>query len=822
MPPVLAKSSWLVMVLAALATIVAALAVNNAARWYDHPFADVLVDPDAVVSGIGAPSWEGMRQGLRFPDRIIEVDGAPLTRRDGEYPARTFDRAVDRAAAAKRPSVHVKVETSTGVRELDLPIHRFGAASWWLIGGVLYLGAALYVVAALTALHASPHGPLARTFAKTAFAGALFMFTLLDVQTTRALVPLWRCAFAMVPVSFIALALRLPDDAPILRRFPWLIAALDAVGLSLAASTLILGALDRPTTDIQSICSVLLVLSQLFLVTTFLVRFARAEGPRRRVMRVILSALAPLHTLVALGVALTMLSTRESTATFFVTLPILSITPLSAVVGFVRHDLWGSRALLSRVITLTVVAGIASVVALALGTAFVASLGVPFRAALIAAAAGAVSAALLVPLALRLTDRGFFPSRAEYKPTIEQLSEDLTAITDRSEVARSVERTVRRWLACDHVHFVESGPLADETVAPGIEDAHSLSLPVAFRGEALGVLHVGKKQGGALFTSDDVDLLRTIANQAALALAHAHSYRELEERRRQQAAAWRGERLALIETLAAEIAHEVRYPINYFRSVFQRGTREGQLDAEEIEIGCEEVERLERLVSGLRRVASHRLERRSVPLAELAARAEVLLRDALAGRRFTVSVPASVVLRCDVDQATQIVVNLVSNALDAAGVDGTVGIEWREAKDGADPHHDAGEGGALVVWDTGPGFDGEAAQLFAPWFTTKPRGTGLGLAITQRIVRAHGWSIDARRVDGRTHFVIGIAAADRLDGAEGRSPRDDGPASARARARSPEETARGADPSDEPPDRPDSKRPAALVADEAVRAEPPP
>ena len=412
-------------------------------------------------------------------------------------------------------------------------------------------------------------------------------------------------------------------------------------------------------------------------------------------------------------------------------------------------------------------AGIASLIALALGAAFVASLGVPFHAALVAAAAGAVSAAFLVPLALRLTDRGFFPSRAEYKPTIEQLSEDLTAITDRSEVARSVERTVRRWLDCQHVAFVESpGATEHEPAREDDRAAHFLSLPITFRGESLGLIHVGQKRGGALFTSDDLDLLRTIANQAALALAHAHSYRELEERRRQQAAAWRGERLALIETLAAEIAHEIRYPINYFRSVFQRGTREGQLDAEEIEIGCEEVDRLERLVSGLKRVASHRLERRVVPLAELAARAEVLLRDALAGRRFEVSVPEWVVLRCDADQATQIVVNLVSNALDAAGVAGAVGIQWREAghasspRDASDP---AGTGGELVVWDTGPGFDGDAAQLFAPWFTTKPRGTGLGLAITQRIVRAHGWSIDARRVDGRTQFVIAVTAADRAD-----------------------------------------------------------
>jgi signal transduction histidine kinase len=64
------------------------------------------------------------------------------------------------------------------------------------------------------------------------------------------------------------------------------------------------------------------------------------------------------------------------------------------------------------------------------------------------------------------------------------------------------------------------------------------------------------------------------------------------------------------------------------------------------------------------------------------------------------------------------------------------------------------------VWDDGLGFEGDASRLFAPWFTTKPRGTGLGLAIAHRIVRAHGWSIDASRTDGLTCFVVSIPASD--------------------------------------------------------------
>jgi len=107
-------------------------------------------------------------------------------------------------------------------------------------------------------------------------------------------------------------------------------------------------------------------------------------------------------------------------------------------------------------------------------------------------------------------------------------------------------------------------------------------------------------------------------------------------------------------------------------------------------------------------------------------------------------------LNCDADQVTQILVNLVANGLQAAGEQGSVGVAWSHGASGAE----------LVVWDTGPGFEGEASRLFAPWYTTKPKGTGLGLAITHRLVRSHGWSITAQRRDNRTLFMIGIRSED--------------------------------------------------------------
>jgi signal transduction histidine kinase len=279
----------------------------------------------------------------------------------------------------------------------------------------------------------------------------------------------------------------------------------------------------------------------------------------------------------------------------------------------------------------------------------------------------------------------------------------------------------------------------------------TMSLPVQFGGRQLATLRVSRCHGAPQLTESQSSLLRSVANQAALALAHVDSTEELELCRHQLADAWKTGRVTLLETLAAEIAHEVRYPINFFRSIFKRGTAVGSLDAEEIEVGCDEVDRLERLVAGLRRVSTPKLDKRQVRVADLTTRAEMLLRDRLSDRRPVLALDDLSRLQCDPDRTTQVLVNLLSNAIDATSDAGEVGISWTVTPQGE---------GLLTVWNTGPGFDCDPSRLFVPWATTKPGGTGLGLAITHRIVQAHGWSIDAHHDRGRTQFVVTVPAAD--------------------------------------------------------------
>ena len=102
-----------------------------------------------------------------------------------------------------------------------------------------------------------------------------------------------------------------------------------------------------------------------------------------------------------------------------------------------------------------------------------------------------------------------------------------------------------------------------------------------------------------------------------------------------------------------------------------------------------------------------------------------------------------VTVRADGDQLDQLLINLIANAVDAAlSTGGGVRVRWARADNTLE----------VTVEDDGPGLP-ETANLFVPFFTTKPTGSGIGLVLSRQIAEAHGGRLTLANREG-THGCV--------------------------------------------------------------------
>lgn len=211
---------------------------------------------------------------------------------------------------------------------------------------------------------------------------------------------------------------------------------------------------------------------------------------------------------------------------------------------------------------------------------------------------------------------------------------------------------------------------------------------------------------------------------------------------RWQSAARRAERFASTSMMVGTLAHELRNPLSAAKGLLQLMTRKRKPEQTKgyVDLVLREIDRVTSLLNEfllLGKPAS--ISHEPLDLVTFIEELLPLLEGEAIGTDIQVLFNAEKVapVRADAGQLTQVILNLVRNAVQSLGENAT-GI----VKISLGQVHDKVE---VCIEDNGPGFvPGVIDQLFTPFFTTKERGVGLGLAVAKAIIHNHDGEIVAR------------------------------------------------------------------------------
>jgi signal transduction histidine kinase len=798
---------WAVAILAAAITVVSTI---NSLHWINQPFPGFFLWENLLVPAVGDTDWTGYEAGLPFPARLLEMNGQPVRSAAGVYDA----------AAGVPVSTNFTYRFAVDARapvELAIPTMRLSLPEYlWTLGNFLGIGLLLTILG-FVVYRLRPDAAGARAMLVAGVTWGQYFVTAADIFGPGWFRPLCLVLQAMAPVTLAHLALTFPEERPLLQRHRRLLPAMYLLAFAVGiADNLMFHHWFAGTLWVNTLYSIGVVAAGVALIASLAYSYFAPPSPaaRQRVKMAAIGGFAAFLLPIA-GVAVFAVL-GVSFPLNFLAMP-LALFPAAIGYAIVRDDLFEVDAIIRRGVAWAILTVL--IAALYLG-------GVGTLEVLLTGRSGRIAQLLFLLLVVALfnplrnrvqaaVDFLFSRDQYDYRRTLGETSRALAALLDFDAVVERILRTITDtmhidfgavWLQRNGRYelqavsgtgatnlpqridggseliqqlergaqevFSETGANSHESIARELSHlGATLLVPMSFEQHLTGFLALGRKQSGSFYSSEDVGLLRTLANQGAVALENARSYRALErandDLRSAQARLIEAERLAAIGELSAAVAHGIRNPVAGIKAAAQLASMDLPAEhptRESITDILSEANKLEWRIKTLLDFAKPFVPHRGAcGVDAIVADAAASLRMLMTANRVDFSTDLSPDLpevQVDSAQIQEVLLALISNATEAMPNGGSITVRGRLSPEGAHLR--------LEVADTGPGIPPDHLQrIFKLFFTTKSSGTGFGLAVAKKIVEQHGGSIAVESEIGKgTRFTIDLP----LTGAPGSRP----------------------------------------------------
>jgi len=617
--------------------VVGVISLVNAVTWANKPFAGFLVNQRMVPASIGLYHWSGVKAGLKFTDKVLKANDRPVSSMKdlnavirstpiGDSVRYSMDRS-GKVAELAIPSMLFTwsdlvltfgVAFLSGIIYLLLGVIVFilkpdTKVSWVFFSMCVYLS--VFTIASFDI--ASTHWGFIRPyfFVQTFLSAGLIHLSFVFPE---------RAAFAR--------------KRPSLESVPYVIAALLIVPLQflyprpafvkiyqLVYVFLIVGAIAFVASVLHSYLKTASILA------------------RQRAKVVLFGAAlafpipAIVNSLSLFGITLGGLTSQKN----LLAIPLV-VFPASIAYAIARHNLFDVDVYIKRAVgygMLTAIVGIAYFAIQTLTSSVIlAPIFGDYGEKVYPLAFAVLVVFLFNPISRRVqegVDKIFFRKQFDYKGTISSVSNALTSMLDLDQIVKQVVHTIRTEMFIDTAGIIVLEPQkqacraffagderkpAKETLAElpvGFDDpvvalmcqekalitrydveedsrfgevkepcllsfskmAASLALPLMYQGEVRGILALGYKKSGAFYSREDIDLLNTMANQAAVAIENATTHQEVIRYAEELAASLR--RIQILESIKSNLAKFVPKTV---QDLIEESPEAPSLDKREIDV----------------------------------------------------------------------------------------------------------------------------------------------------------------------------------------------------------------------------------------------